>query len=325
MKLVVKTVLVALALASLIVMAVFGLSKPNFSPPPPPAPPPPPPAVFGDSSIRAKAGASEIVITTTARTAGAIHSLTWGGKEFVDSFDHGRQIQSASNFDGGQKFVPEVFNPTEAGSMADGRGATSTSKLLEIGAKENQLVSLNRMAFWLKPGEKSFGNPARNAVALSDHYLAKRVTIGHGDLPHAIEYRVTFLVPGNEKHTLAQFEAVTGYMPAAFGTFLRFYAKEGVLKPLTDGPGEQADPVVFATADGKHALGVYSPDQPSKGFAQAGYGRFRFAAEKVVKWNCVFRVRNAAGVAGGPYPFRCFLVVGTTKDCETTLAALHKK
>ena len=76
--------------------------------------------VFGDSSIRAKAGDSEIVVTTTARVAGAIHSLTWGGKEFVDSFDHGRQIQSASNFDAGGPFVPEVFNPTEAGSLADG-------------------------------------------------------------------------------------------------------------------------------------------------------------------------------------------------------------
>jgi hypothetical protein len=235
------------------------------------------------------------------------------------------QIQSASNFDTGQKFIPEVFNPTEAGSLADGRGNTSTSKLLELSAKGNELVTLNRMAFWLKPGEKSQGNPARNTVALSDHYLAKRVTIGHKDLPHAIEYRVTFLVPTGEKHTYSQFEAVTGYMPPEFGTFLRFDATEGRLKALSDGPGEQADPVVLATADGKHAMGVYSPDQPSKGFEQAGYGRFRFAAEKVVKWNCVFRLKNKDGVPGGDYPFRCFLVAGTVADCEITLAALHKE
>jgi hypothetical protein len=281
--------------------------------------------VLGDSTIRAKAGDSDIVIKTTARVAGAIDSLTWGGKEFVDSFDHGRQIQSASNFDSGKEFVPEVFNPTEAGSMADGRGPTSTSRLLELSAKGNELVTLNRMAFWLKPGEKSQGHPARNAAALSDHYLAKRVSIGHKDLPHAIEYRVTFLVPGGEKHTYAQFEAVTGYMPPEFGTFLRFDAKNGKLEPLSDGPGEQADPVVLSTADGSHAMGVYSPEQPSKGFEQAGYGRFRFKAEKVVKWNCVFRVRDAAGVPGGPYQFRCFLVVGSRKDCEATLAALHKE
>jgi hypothetical protein len=288
------------------------------------APATPAPAAFGDATIRAKAGGSDVVITTTARTAGAIHSLTWDGVEFVDSFDHGRQIQSASNFDAGQSFVPEVFNPTEAGSTADGRGAKSTSRLLELSARENQLVTLSRMAFWLKPGEKSQGHPARNAVALSDHYLAKRVTIGYKDLPHAIEYRATFLVPG-EKHTFAQFEAVTGYMPARFGTFFRFDPKEGKLRPLSDGPGEQADPVVLATADGKHAMGVYSPDQPSKGFESAGYGRFRFQAEKVVKWNCVFRLQNTAGMPGGEHQFRCFVVVGTSADCESTLAALHKE
>lgn len=281
------------------------------------------PAVSGDATIRAKAGPSEVVVTTTSRLAGAIHSLTWNGKEFVNSTDHGRQIQSASNFDCGQKFIPEVFNPTEAGSVADGAGPTSTSRLLELSARGNQLVTLNRMAFWLKPDQKSFGNPARNTVPLSDHYLAKRVTIGYKELPHAIEYRVTFLVPKGEGHTFAQFEAVTGYMPPEFGTFHRFDAAAGKLKPLTDGPGEQPDPVVLATDDGKYAMGVFSPDQPSKGFEAAGYGRFRFEKEKVVKWNCVFRVRDPKGVAGGDYPFRCFVVVGTLGDCEATLAALH--
>jgi hypothetical protein len=317
MKLIINGVLVLLAVVSAVFVSVLARS----------APPPAPGATadaFGEATVRAPAGGSEIVLTATARTAGAIHSLTWGGKEFVDSFDHGRQIQSASNFDAGRPFAPEVFNPTEAGSAADGRGLKSTSRLLELSAKGNQLVTLSRMAFWLKPGEKSGDNPARNAVPLSNHYLAKRVTVGYKGLPHAIEYRVTFIVP-NEKHTFAQFEAVTGYMPPEFGTFFRFDAAAGELKPLADGPGEQADPVVLATADGGHAMGVYSPDQPSKGFEAAGYGRFRFKAENVVKWNCVFRTKNDAGVPGGEYQFRCFVVVGTAKDCGGTLAALHKE
>jgi hypothetical protein len=287
--------------------------------------PDPPREVPGEATIRAKAGPSEIVITTTSRVAGAIHSLTWNGREFVDSFDHGRQIQSASNFDSGKPFIPEVFNPTEAGSLSDGRGATSTSRLLELAARGNQLVTLNRMAFWLRPGEKSLGHLARNDGSLSDHYLAKRVTIGYKDLPHAIEYRVTFLVPRGEGHTFAQFEAVTGYMPAAFNTFHRLDRKEGKLKPLSDGPGEQPDPVVLSTADGKFAMGVYSPDQPGTGFAAAGYGRFRFATEKVVKWNCVFRLRDTGGISPGAYSFRCFLAVGTRADCERTLSALHRE
>ena len=78
---------------------------------------------FGDSQIRAKAGPSEIVITTTSRLAGAIHSLTWNGREFIDSADHGRQLQSASNFDVGSQFIPETLTPPKRvrGLMVLGR------------------------------------------------------------------------------------------------------------------------------------------------------------------------------------------------------------
>jgi hypothetical protein len=274
--------------------------------------------------IRGRAGPSDVVVTATARVAGAIHSLTWNGKEFVDSTDHGRQIQSASNLDCGLPTMPpEVFNPTEAGSRADGAGRTTTSRLLAVGAKGNELRTVTRMAFWLRPGETSGGHPARNTTPLSDHLVSKHVRVGYKGLAHAIEYAVTFTLPKGERHTLAQFEAVTGYMPPEFGTFLRFDRGEKRLKPLSDGPGEQADPVVLSTADGRYAMGVFSPDQPSPGYPAAGYGRFRFAVERVVKWNCVFRVRAAAGLAAGEYTYRCFLVVGTRKNCEDTLAGLY--
>ncbi|MCE9612291.1 MAG: hypothetical protein K8R23_19000 [Chthoniobacter sp.] len=47
----------------------------------------------GNATIRARAESSEIVITTTARLAGAIDSLKWNGREFINSTDHGRQLQ----------------------------------------------------------------------------------------------------------------------------------------------------------------------------------------------------------------------------------------
>src|SRR4051794_9102735 len=106
----------------------------------------------GNAVIRGKAGTSDIVITTTSRLGGAVHSLTWNGKEFVDSFDHGRQLQSAANFDGGQQFAPEVFNPTEAGSRRDGTGLTSSSKLLKMTVRSAELETVTRMAFRLAPG-----------------------------------------------------------------------------------------------------------------------------------------------------------------------------
>lgn len=279
--------------------------------------------VVGNVSIRGKFGDSEIVITTTDRLAGAIHSLTWKGKEFIDSHDHGRQLQSASNFDAGSRFTGETFNPTEAGSRRDGAGPTSTSRLLHLVKTENSLQTTSQMAFWLDPGDRSDGHLAKNTQRLSNHLLTKRVRIGYREMPNVIQYDVTFGVPIGEAHTYAQFEAVTGYMPAEFSEFWKYNAETRMLEPLTDGPGEQAWPVVLATESGSHAMGVYSPDQPSPGYVHAGYGRFRFVPQKVTKWNCVFRFRDPQGIAPGDYSFRNFVIVGSSAEVLQTLNLLH--
>ena len=282
-------------------------------------------APSGDAVIRGKAGSSEIVITTTTRVAGAIHSLTWNGMEFIDSVDHGRQLQSASNFDNSTKYTDETFNPTEAGSRADHVGDRSSSRLLRISAKENVLETTSLMAFWLKPGEKSAENLAKNTTILSNHKLTKRVQIGYKDLPGVIEYIVTFTIPADEKHTYAQFEALTGYMPPVFGKYYKYNTTTHELNPISDGPGEQSMPVVLATESGSHAMGIFSPDQPSKGYETVGYGRWRFKAEQVNKWNTVFRYRDKSGVKSGDYTFRNFVIVGTLDDVRKTMEVLVKE
>ncbi len=275
----------------------------------------------GDASIRAGAGGSEIVITTTARLAGAIHSLTWNGREFIDSWDHGRQLQSASNLDFGSPITAETFNLTEAGSRDDGPGPVSSSRLLQMKLEGHSLQTVTQMAFWLKPGEKSGDNPAKNPAILSDHLLTKRVCIGYKDLPNVLSYAVTFSLPIGESHHEAVFEALTGYMPPDFEVFSQFNPASGELEPLSDGPGEGPYPVVFSTSSGGHAMGIFAPPQAAGNLKGPSYGRFRFKAEKVVKWNCVFRLRDSHGIAAGEYPFRMFVAVG---DREMVLAALRE-
>lgn len=280
----------------------------------------------GDAEIRRRAGPSEIVLRTAARVAGAVDSLTWNGKEFIDRFDHGRLLQSAASFgDGGPDFWAETYNPTEGGARADGTGAATTSVLLELRAAGERLETRTRMAFWLRPGESSEGRPARNRTALSDHVVAKTLTLGWGGLDHVLEYRVRFTVPRGESHRYAQFEAVTGYMPAEFSRFLAYDPGRGEAAELSDGPGEQERPVILSTPSGSHAMGVFSPDQPSDGYEKAGYGRFRFAAEGVVKWNCVFRVHDPRGVRVGDHPFRIYVVVGSLRDVTAAMKALHER
>jgi len=279
----------------------------------------------GNATIRKKAGESEIVITTTGRLAGAIHSLTWGGREFIDSHDHGRQLQSASNLDLGSPILDETYNPTEAGSSRDGVGERSSSRLLFSRVEPAGLQTVTQMAFWLAPGEKSGSNPAKNTSILSDHLLTKRVQVGYEDMPHVIRYDVTFSLPLGEHHTQATFEALTAYLPPEFAEFRQYDAVSGELVPISDGPGEGPQPLVFSIPGGTHAMGIYAPPQAAARITGPTFGRFRFHAEKVVKWNCVFRLRDAAGITPGDYSFRMFVLVGTESDVRDGLRALDRK
>lgn len=282
-------------------------------------------SVSGDTSIRAPFAGSEISIRTTTRLAGAIHSLTWNGKEFIDSTDHGRQLQSASSFDAGSPFAVETFNPTEAGSVDDGAGPKSSSRLLHMISTDNSLQTTSQMAFWLSPAGTSGGKPAKNTTILSDHLLTKRVVIGHGKLQNVLAYDVTFSLPLGETHHYAQFEAVTGYMPAEFSRFWKFNPQLLQLEPLDDGPGEQSFPVVLATEDGSHAMGVIARDSTPGGMQGPGYGRFRFPDAKVVKWNCVYRLRDEIGqIAARDYSFRQFVIVGDLTSVTSSLAAIQQ-
>jgi len=279
----------------------------------------------GDAQISAPFGGSEIVIKTTTRLAGAIDSLTWNGREFIDSHDHGRQLQSASAFyDGGPDGKSEGFNPTEAGSSFDGKGATSTSKLLTIEAKGNVLNTRSQMAFWLRPGQKSAFGAARNTKALSDHLFEKTVTIGTMGMPNVIKYESTFIVPDTEHHTRARFETVTGYLPPEFSVMQHLDRATGELKPLDRGPKEQKDPIVVSTPDGRHAMGIITPNLPAP-LVGPTYGYHHFEKAKVVKWNSVYRVADKDGIKTGPYSYVSYIPIGTREMVRTALIDLDRQ
>jgi hypothetical protein len=274
----------------------------------------------GDTSISAPVLGSTLVISTSTQFAGAISSLTWRGKQFINASDHGRELQSASSFDG----LGECFNPTEAGSLAD--GATSTSKLLGISASGNRLQTTSQMAFWTPAGspypQGCGGNQAikvaQNTTNLSSHVHSKQVTIGFNGIPNVIEYMVNFHVP--ENHQSATFEAVTGYMTGEFSSFFTFDPKAGDLRQISAGPGEQPVPLIFATPDRTYAMGIYSPDQPQ--IAGIGYGRFNFASQGTMKWNCVYRT---GATPAGDYAFnRNYIVVGTLADVVQGMTSVNQ-
>ena len=43
-----------------------------------------------------------------------------------------------------------------------------------------------------------------------------------------------------------------------------------------------------------------------------------------MKWNCVFRVRRAEGIAPGDFVYRSYVAVGTLEDVKAALRRLHE-
>ena len=282
------------------------------------------PAVSGDAEISGTIGGKPLVIRTTSRLAGAIDSVKWDGVEFIDSHDHGRQLQSALNADVDGVFHVECYNPTEAGSVVDALGPKSTSRLEFLSTKDGLLTTRTQMAYWLAPGMKSGGHLEQNTTLLSGHILKKQVRIGRPGMNHVLDYKVTFDLPSDRPHKFLQFEALTGYMPWSFSEELRFDAKTSTLVPLPRQDGEQRDPVVLSTPSGSHAMGVFTPERPRAGQPVVGFGRFKFEDEKVVKWNCVFRIRQDKPIPPH-HSFQLYVVIGTREDCRRTLAALTQE
>ncbi len=233
-----------------------------------------------DYTIRQTVLGSPMVLRGSQRTAGAIDSLKFRGKEYVNAFYRGREWQSAVSYDG----FGECLNPTEAGSSKDGTGTETSSQLLDARVKDFTLTSTVRMAYWLAPeepykaacGQHKDVHVAQNEVVLSGRYAAQA---RHGGLSrHSEHYRLHgHLEIVAEPHQSMTLEAVTGYMPPEFSLFLTFDPATSQVAPLSDGPGEQPLPIIVSTKDRQSAVGVYSPNPTPS------YGRFLFTQNPGVK------------------------------------------
>ena len=155
-----------------------------------------------DFSISSTVYGSPLTIGGSYQFAGAISSLFWRGREFVNVRDHGREIQTAGQFHG----LGECYNPTEAGNVAD--GPSSSSMLWSVSTASNVLQTSNQMAFYLRSGQTGACPPGAippNAT-LSNYFVDKTVRIGFAGIPNVIEYLTTLWVP--EHVSNAQVEPV---------------------------------------------------------------------------------------------------------------------
>src|SRR5438270_13904772 len=102
--------------------------------------------VNGNATINAPASVfgQPLSVSTSSQFAGAVSSIKWGGKEFINNWDHGRQLQLDSQFF--NRYI--CYNLYEAGSFNDGQSSTSSSKLLSLAASGNHLEATTEMAWY---------------------------------------------------------------------------------------------------------------------------------------------------------------------------------
>ena len=72
-------------------------------------------------------------------------------------------------------------------------------------------------------------------------------------------------------------------------------------------------------------MGVFTPNRPTDGNSLVGYGRFEFQRERVVKWNCVFRLTSSVLLRPGDRSFHFYVVLGSLEDCRRSLEVLHRR
>ena len=223
--------------------------------------------VNGNVTINAPGGVfgQPLSISTSNQFAGAVSSIKWGNKEFINNWDHGRQLQLNSQFF--NRYI--CYNPYEAGSFNDGKASTSTSKLLSMTASGNRLEATTQMAWYYYPfiestkPEDYCGDPAQWLPAphytspLSDYRVHKTVTIGYAGIPNVIEYLTELQIPEVVQKGANWPVAV---VPYEFSSIRSYDVVSKNYRQIRFPSGEDDRIKVVATADGNYALGFYSPE-----------------------------------------------------------------
>lgn len=297
----------------------------------------------GNATISGTAFGQSLTVSTSSQYAGAVSSIKWAGREFINNWDHGRQLQVNAQFF--NRYI--CYNPYEAGSFEDGKALTSTSKLLSLTASGNRIEATTQMAwyykdFLLNPKPEDYcGDPALwlactpYSQPLSNYRLHKTVTIGFAGIPNVIEYLTDLFIPEVVQKGLDWPVAVSPY---EFSSMRSYDVVSKEYRPIRFLAGEDDRIKVVATADGNYALGFYSPEllQPYSGVGSVNwwfvvppnplYRDPKDPSKLDMDYACVhFGMVNRYDSFNGPGEMhdRSYLVIGNLEQVRTGLASVH--
>jgi hypothetical protein len=238
---------------------------------------------------------SALTIKTSSSHGGSVYSLVWGGLEYINASDLGRELQTAYQLDGGG----EGNNPTEAGSSKG-----TPSKVLGATVSGKVLSTSVSPAYWVP----------FNGQTYSADQIDKRIEVDYHGVVNLVRHDVTVTLAA--AHATAGVEGLTGYV--ALGLNKLYAWDNGSLTVLPYTPSAPYDPskivssfkpLVLADASLAHAIGVYSPT--------GGYNAWMGAGGNSNKWDA--NVFGAAPIAAGRHSWVVYYVVGTLADVTTKL------
>lgn len=262
-----------------------------------------------------------ITINASTSYGGALISLKYRNKEYINAYDHGRELQSAVSFDG----LGECLNPTQGGSEVVGsyQQTSNVQSLFGFGAS---IYSGTQMGYWLNPGRyypQGCGEyPATTAptytTLASNVLLNSAYTLGYSTFPNVLVHDITFNV--KEAYTKATFEFSTIYMPPTFSNAIFYNPANNTSTNAAGWIGEQTNPVISYTTDQQHAIGIYSKQLPQTQYG-SGYGYFGFPVDQVFKMNMVWR---STGIkTNSSHKFQGYYIVGTLEEVKSTMQQLR--
>jgi hypothetical protein len=274
----------------------------------------------------------DISIGIDENYGGAVTSLIYNGKEYVNNEDHGRQIQTTVALEG----YGECLMPTEAGNDED-QGA-STTRFLGSQTSGNITTTSANPAYWLKAG-KAKGNSACgrgatgavNTTDISDLLLEKRITEGVFGLPNVVEYKVNWTP--DQTYDVFDLEAVTAYLKKDFNkisTYNPANNQESQMNPGHSGENTQ-DPLIFSTEDGNYALGIINKEMKLGSLANGKYVVYDFTDLRhdpsigqtedlaATKMQTVF---HSLTDFDGKVSSTSYLVVGNKQKVKDTMSAI---
>jgi len=209
-----------------------------------------------------------VTIGSNRSAGGALWSWSHNGKEFVNTRDYGRQIQSAY-FDPTYDDSAGLFgliNPTEAGSqytdVSRDVGRRQGSPL--ISAQNNGTAQSTRCVP-VEWSPQNFGGGPDNPVVWRNMALGKDITLDYNGMGAVAKYETILVPPADSVNS--QFEIPTGYLTAEFDRFFTYdtvsldmnevFPVPWSLVPVFFEPASGFGGVIIANDTLTHAMGIY--------------------------------------------------------------------